>query len=99
MLIYHKDIYKPLNKQPRLSNADDDCANDRDLAGKGVFMYPKGVHNVHKVNGTGFQQCAAPFDSVPLTSGNDVVTLATPGENGTFEVLVSIVKRGTRSFL
>ncbi|CAN6723362.1 unnamed protein product [Malus baccata var. baccata] len=35
MLIYHKDIYKPLNKQPRLSNADDDCANDRDLAGNG----------------------------------------------------------------
>ncbi|KAM2181624.1 hypothetical protein ACFX1Q_032199 [Malus domestica] len=44
-----------------------------------VFKYPKGVHNVHKVNGTGFQQCAAPLDSVPLTSGNDLVTFATPG--------------------
>ncbi|KAM1158958.1 hypothetical protein ACFX19_032749 [Malus domestica] len=44
-----------------------------------VFKYPKGVHNVYKVNGTEFQQCAAPLDSVPLTSGNDVVTLATAG--------------------
>lgn len=32
-----------------------------------------------KVNGTGFQQCAAPLDSVPLTSGNDVISLATTG--------------------
>ncbi|XP_008238714.1 PREDICTED: mavicyanin-like [Prunus mume] len=44
-----------------------------------VFNYPKGAHNVFKVNGTGFQQCAAPLDSVPLTSGNDVISLATPG--------------------
>ncbi|RXI01183.1 hypothetical protein DVH24_001417 [Malus domestica] len=34
-LIYHKDVYMPLNKQPRLVYADDDCADDRDLAGKG----------------------------------------------------------------
>ncbi|KAL6280202.1 hypothetical protein ACE6H2_017083 [Prunus campanulata] len=44
-----------------------------------VFNYPKGAHNVFKVNGTGFQQCAAPLDSVPLTSGKDVISLATPG--------------------
>ncbi|KAH0973943.1 hypothetical protein GBA52_015842 [Prunus armeniaca] len=44
-----------------------------------VFNYPKGVHNVFKVNGTGFQQCSAPLDSVPLTSGHDVISLATPG--------------------
>ncbi|PQQ09135.1 mavicyanin [Prunus yedoensis var. nudiflora] len=44
-----------------------------------VFNYPKGVHNVFKVNGTGFQQCSAPLDSVPLTSGHDVITLATTG--------------------
>ncbi|XP_021833730.1 mavicyanin-like [Prunus avium] len=44
-----------------------------------VFNDPKGAHNVFKVNGTGFQQCAAPLDSVPLTSGNDVISLATPG--------------------
>ncbi|XP_050378243.1 blue copper protein 1b-like [Argentina anserina] len=44
-----------------------------------VFKYPKGVHNVLKVNGTGFQQCAAPVGTAPLTSGNDVINLATPG--------------------
>ncbi|KAL5580599.1 hypothetical protein UlMin_013041 [Ulmus minor] len=44
-----------------------------------VFKYPNGAHNVLKVNGTGFQQCVAPPDSVPLTTGNDVITLATPG--------------------
>ncbi|XP_021833704.1 mavicyanin-like [Prunus avium] len=44
-----------------------------------VFNYPKGAHTVLKVNGTGFQQCASPLDSVPLTSGKDVINLATPG--------------------
>ncbi|CAN6723357.1 unnamed protein product [Malus baccata var. baccata] len=44
-----------------------------------VFNYPKGAHNVFKVNGTGFQECSAPLDSVPLTSGKDVINLATPG--------------------
>ncbi|XP_009362842.2 blue copper protein 1b-like [Pyrus x bretschneideri] len=44
-----------------------------------VFNYPKGVHNVYKVNGTGFQECSAPLDSVPLTSGKDVINLATSG--------------------
>ncbi|CAL9029698.1 unnamed protein product [Prunus brigantina] len=44
-----------------------------------VFNYPKGAHTVLKVNGTGFQQCEAPLDSVPLTSGKDVINLATPG--------------------
>ncbi|KAB2622579.1 hypothetical protein D8674_024761 [Pyrus ussuriensis x Pyrus communis] len=28
-----------------------------------VFNYPKGAHNVFKVNGTGFQECSAPLDS------------------------------------
>lgn len=32
-----------------------------------------------KVNGTGFQQCAAPVGAVPLTSGKDVINLASPG--------------------
>ncbi|GMN32463.1 hypothetical protein TIFTF001_003689 [Ficus carica] len=44
-----------------------------------VFQYPQGAHNVFKVNGTGFQQCAAPAGTVALNSGNDVITLATPG--------------------
>ncbi|XP_062075886.1 blue copper protein 1b-like [Humulus lupulus] len=44
-----------------------------------VFNYPAGVHNVFKVNGTDFRQCTTPVGAVPLTSGNDVITLATPG--------------------
>ncbi|KAM5572687.1 blue copper protein 1a-like [Rosa sericea] len=44
-----------------------------------VFNYPEGAHNVLKVNGTGFQECAAPAGTVALTSGQDVINLATPG--------------------
>ncbi|XP_050378244.1 blue copper protein 1b-like [Argentina anserina] len=44
-----------------------------------VFNYPEGVHNVLKVNGTGFQECAAPAGTVALTSGKDVINLETPG--------------------
>ncbi|KAH7514066.1 blue copper protein 1b [Ziziphus jujuba] len=44
-----------------------------------VFKYPQGAHNVLKVNGTGFQQCEAPEGTLALTSGNDVILLATPG--------------------
>ncbi|KAF7846796.1 hypothetical protein BT93_L3728 [Corymbia citriodora subsp. variegata] len=44
-----------------------------------VFMYSEGVHNVLKVNGTGFQQCAGPAGTVALATGNDVVPLSTPG--------------------
>ena len=43
------------------------------------FKYQKGNHNVLKVNGTGFQLCVAPVGTVPLTSGNDVIPLATSG--------------------
>ncbi|KAF6169921.1 hypothetical protein GIB67_034313 [Kingdonia uniflora] len=45
-----------------------------------VFNYPVGAHNVHKVNATGFQDCVAPLDAIPLATGSDVVTLATPGK-------------------
>ncbi|XVE64959.1 hypothetical protein DITRI_Ditri07aG0143500 [Diplodiscus trichospermus] len=44
-----------------------------------VFKYTSGVHNVFRVNGTEFQQCQAADNAVPLTTGNDVITLATPG--------------------
>ncbi|XP_059435366.1 blue copper protein 1b-like [Corylus avellana] len=44
-----------------------------------VFKYKEGVHNVLKVNGTGFQQCVAPLGIEALISGNDVITLATSG--------------------
>ncbi|KAL0329665.1 UNVERIFIED_CONTAM: Lamin-like protein [Sesamum radiatum] len=44
-----------------------------------AFNYTPGVHNVVKVNGSEFQQCVASNASNALTSGNDVITLATPG--------------------
>ncbi|KAL2238127.1 UNVERIFIED_CONTAM: Uclacyanin 1 [Sesamum indicum] len=44
-----------------------------------IFKYGQGAHNVHRVNGTGFQQCMVPSPLEALTTGNDVITLATPG--------------------
>ncbi|KAK8599072.1 hypothetical protein V6N13_077012 [Hibiscus sabdariffa] len=45
-----------------------------------VFKYTPGVHDVLKVNGTEFQQCQAGNDNtLALTTGNDVITLSTPG--------------------
>lgn len=44
-----------------------------------VFKYTEGAHNVFRVDGNGFQQCAAPAETEALATGNDVVTLATPG--------------------
>ncbi|KAH8521822.1 hypothetical protein H0E87_002746 [Populus deltoides] len=45
-----------------------------------VFKYTAGAHNVLRVNGTGFQGCKAADDIVPLTTGNDVIPLSTPGK-------------------
>jgi len=45
-----------------------------------VFKYTPGAHNVLSVNGTGFEECKAADDIVPLTTGNDVITLSTPGK-------------------
>ncbi|KAJ7971922.1 blue copper protein-like [Quillaja saponaria] len=44
-----------------------------------VFKYPVGVHNVFKVNGTGFQNCVVPPTNEALVTGNDKIVLATPG--------------------
>ncbi|XP_059664058.1 blue copper protein-like [Cornus florida] len=44
-----------------------------------VFKYTEGSHNVFKVNGTGFDQCIKPPANEALTTGNDVITLKTPG--------------------
>ncbi|RVW11833.1 hypothetical protein CK203_085645 [Vitis vinifera] len=38
-----------------------------------------GRHNVFKVNGTVFTNCTIPPPNEALTTGNDVITLATPG--------------------
>lgn len=45
-----------------------------------VFKYKKGEDNVIKVNGIAFQKCAPPADVEPLTTGNDVILLKTPGK-------------------
>ncbi|KAL9167346.1 hypothetical protein ABFS82_05G091000 [Erythranthe guttata] len=46
-----------------------------------MFMYKSGAHNVMKVNGSDFQKCASSNETaVPLTTGNDVIPLATPGK-------------------
>ncbi|XVF81248.1 hypothetical protein PTKIN_Ptkin15bG0140500 [Pterospermum kingtungense] len=42
-----------------------------------VFWYPVGVHNVFRVNGTDFKSCMVPPGT--LTTGNDTITLVTPG--------------------
>ncbi|KAJ4830064.1 hypothetical protein Tsubulata_039598, partial [Turnera subulata] len=44
-----------------------------------IFKYRAGSHNVYKVDGTGFQQCIRPSAKEALTTGYDVVELATPG--------------------
>ncbi|KAF7138522.1 hypothetical protein RHSIM_Rhsim07G0097700 [Rhododendron simsii] len=44
-----------------------------------VFNYTQGVHNVVIVNEINYQQCTVPTGAVPLTSGDDVITLATSG--------------------
>ncbi|KAL2547395.1 stellacyanin-like [Forsythia ovata] len=44
-----------------------------------IFKYTEKAHNVHRVNGTAFQQCMPSDESEALTSGYDVITLATSG--------------------
>ncbi|KAJ7948758.1 blue copper protein-like [Quillaja saponaria] len=46
-----------------------------------VFQYTPPNHNVFKVNGSSFKDCIIPSSNGDaLTTGNDVVTLATPGK-------------------
>lgn len=52
----------------------------RVLFGDAVFKYPKGKHNVYRVDGIGFRQCTRRIGQIPLTSGNDVITLSSPGK-------------------
>ncbi|KAF3441438.1 hypothetical protein FNV43_RR15352 [Rhamnella rubrinervis] len=44
-----------------------------------VFKYTAPDHNVFKVNGTAFKDCIAPPSNERLSSGNDEIVLATPG--------------------
>ncbi|KAK1429309.1 hypothetical protein QVD17_11515 [Tagetes erecta] len=45
-----------------------------------VFNYPKGIHNVFKVNGTAFANCIIPPPSEAYTSGHDIIALSAPGK-------------------
>ncbi|CAL5429784.1 unnamed protein product [Camellia sinensis] len=45
-----------------------------------IFDYPQGAHDVLIVNATGFQQCTAPANAVPLTTGHDIIPLTAPGQ-------------------
>ncbi|KAM7524349.1 hypothetical protein LguiA_014251 [Lonicera macranthoides] len=63
----------------------------------GEIIYPVGVHNLFKVNETGFQNCFKRPLSEALTSSKDMIVLATPGKNGTFMVLVNIVYLGVKN--
>ncbi|KAF9614681.1 hypothetical protein IFM89_019809, partial [Coptis chinensis] len=44
-----------------------------------VFKYEIGAHNVFKVDASSFEQCVRPPAREGLTSGNDAITLETPG--------------------
>lgn len=44
-----------------------------------VFNYREGFHTVVAVDGTGYEQCVAPASSKVLATGNDVITLDSPG--------------------
>ncbi|GJX19548.1 Myb domain protein 62, partial [Tanacetum coccineum] len=51
-----------------------------------VFRYPIGKHNVFRVNGTQFQQCTISAVNEALTSGYDVITLATSLQLSTYAI-------------
>ncbi|KAL1547535.1 blue copper protein 1a-like [Salvia divinorum] len=44
-----------------------------------TFNYGVGDHNVYKVNGSDFKACTVPQPGESLRSGNDKISLATPG--------------------
>ncbi|KAK6944183.1 Phytocyanin domain [Dillenia turbinata] len=45
-----------------------------------IFTYQKDKHNVFKVNGTAFHDCTIPPANEAYISGNDTITLLTPGK-------------------
>ncbi|KAK1374768.1 Phytocyanin domain-containing protein [Heracleum sosnowskyi] len=45
-----------------------------------IFKYTAGVHNVHRADLASFQDCKQSSTSVALTTGNDVITLASEGK-------------------
>lgn len=61
-----------------------------------VFTYPVGKHNVFKVNGTTFNDCAIPPSNEALVTGNDVITLGTPGRKWYFCGVAAHCKGGQK---
>ncbi|XP_058068326.1 blue copper protein 1a-like [Magnolia sinica] len=56
------------------------AGKDFRVGDKLIFNYEPGFHNVYKVSGAAaFRDCTVSLANVPLTSGNDVITLETPG--------------------
>ncbi|XP_060170823.1 blue copper protein 1a-like [Lycium barbarum] len=49
-----------------------------------VFKYKEGVHNVYRADLTAFQNCAPGANVEPLTTGNDVIELKSPGKKWYF---------------
>ncbi|KAG5593053.1 hypothetical protein H5410_043567 [Solanum commersonii] len=45
-----------------------------------IFKYKKDVHNVYKADQEAFKSCTPSSDVTPLTSGNDEISLTSPGK-------------------
>ncbi|XP_049362119.1 mavicyanin-like [Solanum verrucosum] len=45
-----------------------------------IFKYKKDVHNVYKADQEAFKSCTPSSDVTPLISGNDEISLTTPGK-------------------
>ncbi|KAK1376450.1 Phytocyanin domain-containing protein [Heracleum sosnowskyi] len=45
-----------------------------------IFRYSPGLHNVHRADLVSFQNCTPSATSVALTTGNDMITLASEGK-------------------
>ncbi|OIT30773.1 PREDICTED: mavicyanin-like [Nicotiana attenuata] len=45
-----------------------------------IFKYKQGAHNVYRADQRAFQNCTTSSFITPLTSGNDVISLTTPGK-------------------
>ncbi|KAF8403448.1 hypothetical protein HHK36_011552 [Tetracentron sinense] len=58
-----------------------------------VFKYPIGVHNVFRVNETGFKECSVPPANEALSTGNDEITHLLP----LAIIGTSVVSRSTAS--
>ncbi|XP_077247806.1 blue copper protein 1a-like [Tasmannia lanceolata] len=50
------------------------------IGDKLVFNYPPGKHTVCKVDGVAFKSCTVPPANMTLTTGKDIVTLASTGK-------------------